>query len=1693
MKIRRKRKSTIQSACVRALTEQLESRILFSGSYPLSAVPVLNSLPNAPVQLYLDFNGAPAFNWEGAQVPATPAFDQDGDPTTFTAGELSSIQQVWAQVAEAYSPFDVNVTTVDPEPVTHNYALDREMRVIIGGDGSWFGQSEGGTSYTGAFASFLLPRTSFIFTDVLGTTPSSVAIATAHEMGHEFGLNHHSVYSGTTNVQEYETGNSLEGPIMGDPIGDQRAIWWYGPDDTGYNNIQDDMAIISGSANGFGYRPLTVGQTMGTATPLTITSGTPSAAGVIDTTSQTDFYSFTTSGGSVNLNVNVEQYGPTLHAQELIENSSGAIVASADNANTLGQSITTNLSAGNYYLVVESYGQYGDVGQYTVNGTVPTGAVQPSATIAGASSVNEGSPYTLNLSANDPGQSITNWTINWGDGNTQTVSGNPSSAAHTYAVGPNNYSITASITDGNGTYNASSPQSVTVNHVPPTLTISGNSSVNEQAAYTLNLSESDPNHTVSGWSINWGDGSTQTISGTPSTVTHTFATGPATETISATATDNVGTYSANSLNVTVNHVPPTLVISGAASVNEQSVYTLNLSAADGTHVVTGWTINWGDGSTQTVNADPPSETHTYSRGPATETITATATDNVGTYSANSLNVTVNHVAPVPVISGSSTVNEGSVYTLNLSASDPGHTIQGWGINWGDGTIQTINGNPSSITHTYLHGPATETISANVTDDVSSYYASNISVNVAHVPPTLAISGATSVNERTIYTLNLSATDPNHTVSGWSINWGDGNTQTINGNPNSATHIYASGPATDTISAMATDDVGTYASNSKVLSIDHIPPTLAISGNSSVNEAASYTLNLSESDPNHTVSGWNITWGDGSTQTITGTPGSVTHTYATGPATETISASATDDVETYPANSLSVTVNHVPPTLVISGGSSVNEQSVYTLNLSGTDGSHAISGWTIHWGDGATQTITGNPSSATHTYSHGPATETITATATDNVGTYSANSLNVTVNHVAPVPVISGLSTVNESSIYTLNLSVSDPGHTVQGWGINWGDGNIQIVSGTPASITHTYLHGPATETISANITDDVSSYYASNITVNVAHVAPVLAISGASSVNELATYTLNLSASDPNHTISDWVINWGDGSAAQTVSGSPSGVTHVFATGPATDTISATATDDVGTYSANSSTVTVRHVPPVASISGNSSVNGGVSYVLNLAASDPGHTITQWLLNWGDGATQTISGNPSSVSHIYANANANETISATITDDVGTYGVNPVSVAVAKVPAVGDPDTIIQDNSGVVHITGSLQADMISAQTDPNDANSYDFIIITPGIGTFEQTFLKTSITGVVVNTDPASGTPSASNNDIVNFGGLIFNGTTIINAGTGNDTVIGANSPNNVTGGTGNDVLYGGIANDTIHGGVGADIIHGGAGDDVLVAGTESSVLQGGAGNDQITGGAGNDTIRGGPGDDTLTAGSGNAVVMANDGNDSILGGAGNDSLIAGTGNDTINAGTGTGSDFIGGNDLGFLSLQGATVPANTGNDSIIGNNGNDAFSALNGFDTIVAGSGSNYFAINDPNAVIENYTSGGIAENDNFTGAPTETIDFTLTINYVAGGVTTPIVIPMGAGATPTGNSPAEATSNTGNIQFQWNAPRTFVLGDFFDHWGVNLTPTGVGQFQTGGFGHTFAMTVNGVTNTQFANYQVQNGDNIVLTWTQ
>src|SRR5262249_31698926 len=138
--------------------------------------------------------------------------------------------------------------------------------------------------------------------------------------------------------------------------------------------------------------------------------------------------------------------------------------------------------------------------------------VDPTIALSGSATVNEGSIYSLTLGAiTDPGQdTVTGFKINWGDGLSDTFSGDPSRGvkSHTYADGANNFTITVELTDEDGTHSASGSKAITVNDVDPTIALSGNPNVNEGSSYLLNLGAiTDPGQdTVTAYKINWGDG-----------------------------------------------------------------------------------------------------------------------------------------------------------------------------------------------------------------------------------------------------------------------------------------------------------------------------------------------------------------------------------------------------------------------------------------------------------------------------------------------------------------------------------------------------------------------------------------------------------------------------------------------------------------------------------------------------------------------------------------------------------------------------------------------------------------------------------------------------------------------------------------------------------------------------------------------------------------------------------------------------------------------------------------------------------------------------------------------------------------------------------------------------------------------------------------------------------------------------------
>jgi hypothetical protein len=363
---------------------------------PTLAVPALSSNPGAPATLYLDFDGHYERWWGscwlglcpgGHDNVYNPVFSLDNDPTTFNSAELAVINQVWQRVAEDFAPFNLNVTTVNPG----DFADRKALRVSIGGSWqTWYGANAGGVAQRGSFTDEDLVNTVFVFPQSLGNNAPSIADAVSHEAGHAFGLRHQVAFvNGAFQGYSNNGGSSAKAPLMGDSSNAARSTWWRGAYNYDWSNagrlvpvIQDDMAVIAGPDNGFGYRPDDHGDDFAAATALAQDGSSVQGSGIIATTADVDFFSFRTSGGWATLQVDVAPVGANLDAKvELWQDTrvlvNGVVtpvrrlVVTADPADSLGVTITAQLGPGRYYLAVRSHGDYGDVGQYRVGGFVP--------------------------------------------------------------------------------------------------------------------------------------------------------------------------------------------------------------------------------------------------------------------------------------------------------------------------------------------------------------------------------------------------------------------------------------------------------------------------------------------------------------------------------------------------------------------------------------------------------------------------------------------------------------------------------------------------------------------------------------------------------------------------------------------------------------------------------------------------------------------------------------------------------------------------------------------------------------------------------------------------------------------------------------------------------------------------------------------------------------------------------------------------------------------------------------------------------------------------------------------------------------------------------------------------------------------------------------------------------------------------
>ncbi|MCH8830380.1 MAG: cadherin-like domain-containing protein, partial [Planctomycetes bacterium] len=454
------------------------------GSYDLSKTFNLNSNLGSNFTIYLDFNGHTTTGtywntyYNGGADIVTEAWSSDGDRSSFSVSEQQRIQRIWANVAEDFAPFDVNVTTLDPGVEALRYSgsgdTNRGIRVVIGPN-SFFALS-GGVAFLGSF-NWGTDTPAFVF----NSSEVGVREAISHEVGHTLRL-YHDGSSSTSYYAGHGSGATGWAPIMGNSYYKSVTQWSQG-EYSGANNTEDDLSIIT-TANGFGYRADDTGNTIGTAADLSVSGLNVSGQGIIERNTDVDAFSFTTGTGIVSIDVDKALYGANLDILAKLYDSDGNLIATSNPSASLNAGFSLSLTAGTYTITIEGtgtgdgstgYTDYASLGNYWISGTVAASTPNQDPTAQNDSvSTDEDNAVLIDVMANDSdpdGNALTIVSVtNGSNGSVVIVNGKIRYTPNANFFGTDTFTYT--VGDGNGGTNTATV-TVTVVAVPEIASLTG--------------------------------------------------------------------------------------------------------------------------------------------------------------------------------------------------------------------------------------------------------------------------------------------------------------------------------------------------------------------------------------------------------------------------------------------------------------------------------------------------------------------------------------------------------------------------------------------------------------------------------------------------------------------------------------------------------------------------------------------------------------------------------------------------------------------------------------------------------------------------------------------------------------------------------------------------------------------------------------------------------------------------------------------------------------------------------------------------------------------------------------------------------------------------------------------------------------------------------------------------------------------
>ena len=392
---------------------------------------------------------------------------------------------------------------------------------------------------------------------------------------------------------------------------------------------------------------------------------------------------------------------------------------------------------------------------------------------------------------------------------------------------------------------------------------------------------------------------------------------------------------------------------------------------------------------------------------------------------------------------------------------------------------------------------------------------------------------------------------------------------------------------------------------------------------------------------------------------TGTSSTNTINVTVGSSGGTISITANNSYGTSTPQTVSVTVNPVPPQPgAISGNSSPCKDSTQTYSISPVTGATNYT-WTIPTGWSGTSTT--NSISVVVGSSGG----SLSVKANNSCGSSSPQSLSVTVNQVPAQPgAITGNTSacINSSQVYSVNPVAGATSYTwtlPAGW------------SGTSTTNSLNAVIGSSGGTISVKANNTCGSSTTQTLTVAVSQIlSQPGAITGSVSpcINSSQTYSINPVAGATGYT---WTLpaGWSGTSTTNSIN---------VTVGNAAGSISVTANNNCGNSAAQSLTVAVSPLPSSpGAISGNTSVGSGqtTNYTVNTVPNATGYT---WSLTGGGGTI--VSGQNTNTISVNWTIQGTYILTVKASNNCGNSDSTSVSITVSPTTAVINPDNRFQIN-----------------------------------------------------------------------------------------------------------------------------------------------------------------------------------------------------------------------------------------------------------------------------------------------------------------------------------------------------------------------------------------------------------------------------